>query len=61
MLFLCFDHPLIEAWLDAWAQLHREDPAPPNDRPLERLEAPMVEALPDVAGESIERAAVGHN
>ena len=56
MLFLWFDHPLIEAWLEARlrAELHREDPATPNDRPLERLEVPVIEPLPDVAREGVE-------
>ena len=64
MLFLWFDHPLIEAWLEAWLeaclrpQLHREDPPQANDRPLQGLQIPVIESLPDVARESIERASV---
>jgi len=51
MLFLWFDHRLIEGWTEARlrAQLHREDPTPANDCPLERLEVPVIEALPDDA------------
>jgi hypothetical protein len=56
MLFLWFDHPVIEGWLEARlrAELHRQDSPPANDRPLERLEVPVIEPLPDVARESIE-------
>jgi len=60
MLFLWFDHPLIEGWLEARlrAELHREHEAPADDRSLERLEVAMIEPVPDVARESIERAPV---
>ena len=56
MLFLWFDHPLIEGWTEArlWAELHREDAATSDDRPVERLEVPMIEALPGVASELVE-------
>jgi len=60
MLFLWFDHPPIEGWTEArlWAELHREDPAPSNDRPLQGLEVPVIEALPDVTREAIERGSI---
>ena len=50
MLFNWFDHPLIEGWREARlrAELQREQAAAPEDRPLERLEVPVIEALPDV-------------
>ena len=56
MFFNWFDHRLIEGWLEARlrAELHREDPTASNDRPLEWLEVPVIEALPDVARETIE-------
>ena len=52
-----FDHPPIEGWFEARlrAELHRQHAPAPNDRPLERLEVPVIEPLPDVARESIER------
>jgi len=45
MLFNWFDHPLIEAELEARlrAELHREDAATPNDRPFQRPEVPVIE------------------
>jgi len=60
MLFSWFDYPLIEAWREARlrAELHREHATSPNDRVLERLEVPVVEALPDVPREAIERAPI---
>ena len=60
MLFLWFDHPLIEGWTEARlrAELHRESPAPSNDRPLQTLEVPVIEALPDIAREAIERGSI---
>ena len=60
MFYNWSDDPRIEAWLEARlrAELQREDPAPANDRPLERLEVPVIEPLPDVASEAIERAPV---
>lgn len=60
MLFLWFDHPLIEGWTEArlWAELHREDLASSNDCPLEGLEVAVIEALPDVTREAIERPAI---
>ena len=47
MLFIWLDHPLIEGWREARlrAELHREDPALANDRPLERLKVAVIEAL----------------
>lgn len=50
MLFNWFDHPLIQGWAEARlrAELHGEDAAPPEDRPLEWLEIPVIEPLPDV-------------
>ena len=58
--FNWFDHPLIEGWREAGlrAELHREHPAPPYDRPLERLEVPVIEPHPDVTREPVKRAAV---
>ena len=60
MFYNWFDHRLIEAWLKARlrAELHGQRAAPANDRPLERLEVPVIEALPDVLRESVERAPV---
>ena len=60
MLFLWFDHPSIEGWLEARlrAQLHREDAAAPEDRPLARLEVGGVEFLPRLAREPVEPNAV---
>jgi hypothetical protein len=60
MLFNWFDHALFEAWLEARlrAELHREDAATPNDRPFQLLEVPVIESLPDVAREAIERAPI---
>ena len=42
MLFLWFDHPLIEGWREArlHAELHREHASSPENSPLERLEVP---------------------
>jgi hypothetical protein len=56
MLFNWFDHPLIDGWLEARlrAELHREDSASADDRPLERLEIPVIEPAPDIASEAIE-------
>jgi len=56
MLFNWLDHPLIEGWLEARlrAELHREDAATSENRPLERLEVPMIEPPPDIAREAIE-------
>jgi hypothetical protein len=39
-------------------QLHRQHPPTPQNRPLQRLEIPVIEALPDVTREAIERATV---
>ena len=60
MPFLWFDHPLIEGWREARlrAELHREQTWSPKDRPLELLEVPVIEGLPDVARESVERLPV---
>ena len=60
MLFLWHDHRLIEGWLEARfrAELHREDPALANDRPLERLEVLRVEFPPRLARELVEPNAV---
>jgi len=51
MFFNWFDHPLIERWLEARlrAELNGEHAPSPNDRPLERLEVPLIESLEDVA------------
>jgi hypothetical protein len=55
-----FDHPPIEGWFEARlrAELHRQHAPAPNDRPLERLEVPVIEPLPDVARESIKAVSV---
>ena len=60
MLFLWHDHPFIEGWLAARlrAELQRQHAPSPKDRPLERLEVPVIEPLPDVARESIEAVSV---
>ena len=63
MLFLWFDHRLIEAWLERTArglrpELQGEHAAPPDDGPLQGLKVPMIEALPEVPGEAIERRLV---
>jgi len=61
IFFNWFDHPLIEAWLEQLAlrpELHCQHTASPKDRQLERLEVPVIEALPDVAREAIERLPV---
>jgi len=57
MLFHWFDHPLIEGWTEArlWAELDGQHPTTTKNRGLERLEVPVIEALPDVAREAIER------
>ena len=56
MLFLWFDHPPIEGWTEArlWAELDGQHPTMTKNRGLERLEVPVIEALPDVAREAIE-------
>jgi hypothetical protein len=48
MFFPWFDDPMIDAWLEARlrAQLHREHAAPANDRPLERLDVPVIKPAP---------------
>jgi hypothetical protein len=60
MLFNWFDHPLIEAWFEARlrAERHSEHAASSDDRPLQRLEVPVIEPLLDVARETIERAPI---
>ena len=63
-MFSGFDHPVVD-WLEQRRierQLRkrraRELATSTENRRLERLEISMVEALPDVARESIERASV---
>ena len=63
-MFSGFDHPVVD-WLEQRRierQLRkrraRELATSTENRRLERLEISMVEALPDVARESIERAPV---
>jgi len=43
---------------NSYGQLHRQHPPTPQNRPLQRLEIPVIEALPDVTREAIERATV---
>ena len=39
-------------------ELHREDPPAPEGRPLQQLKVPVIEALPDIDGEAVERLPV---
>jgi len=58
MLFLWFDHPLIEAWLEREARrlrprLTREDAAPPDDGVLEGLQRQISRVNPSSVARSI--------
>ena len=63
MLVLWHDHPLIEAWLESEARQLRPDRsgqhAPSSENcPLQGFEVPMVEALPGITREAIERGSI---
>ena len=60
-----FDHPLLD-WIEQRqaecqrlrGELHSEHAASSDNRPLARLEVPVIEPLPNVAREAIEAATI---